>query len=123
MGLQPIALLALEQKNVTVKATTTTYEFEGHGIALDVEFLSPLLPKDLDLLARPVTYITFTVRAIDENEHLVDIYFDNTAELAVNEAYQKIIAARHSVNNIEVLSFQSTEQLVLAKAGDNVRID
>jgi hypothetical protein len=123
MGMEPAQLPVLEQKNVTVAATTTTYEFEGHGIVLDVEFLSPLLPEDLDLLTRPVTYVTFTLHATDENEHSVDIYFDNTAEFVVNKANQKVIAARHHFEDIELLSFQSTEQLVLAKKGDNVRID
>jgi hypothetical protein len=123
MGPQPDRLPPLQQKNVTLAATTTTYEFEGHGIALDVEFLSPLLPKDLDLLTRPITYVTFTLHATDGNEHSVEIYFDNTAEFVVNTSDQKIIAARHHFKEMELLSFQSTEQLVLAKKGDNVRID
>ena len=123
MGVEPAELPILQQKNVTVAATTTTYEFEGHGIALVVEFLSPLIPNDLDLLTRPVTYITFTLSATDENKHSVEIYFDNTATFAVNNANQKVTAARHHSADIELLSFQSVDQLILGKKGDNVRID
>jgi hypothetical protein len=123
MGIQPSELPALEQTNVTVMATTTTYEFQGHGIALGVEFLSPLLPNDLDILTQPVTYVTCTLCATDGNEHCVGIYFDNTAELVVNENDQKVIAVRHCLQGMELLSFQSAEQLVLEKKGDKIRID
>ncbi|CAF1360046.1 unnamed protein product [Rotaria sordida] len=123
MGMEPSEIPVLMQKNVTVTATITTFEFEDHGINLNVEFLSPLLPQDLDLLTRPVTYVTFTLHATDGNEHSVEIYFDNTAELVVNSTNQKVIGGRHHVQDMEVLSFQSSEQLVLVKKGDNVRID
>lgn len=123
MGVQPAELPVFKQKNVSVRATTTTYEFEGHGIALEVEFLSPLLPKHLDLLTRPVTYITFTLYATDKNEHCVQIYFDNTAEFVVNKSDEEVVAARHHLKEMELLSFQSTEQLVLVKKGDDLRID
>ncbi|CAF3191796.1 unnamed protein product [Rotaria socialis] len=123
MGLQPTDIPVLTQKSVTVSATTTTFEFEEYGIALSVEFLSPLLPKDLDLLTRPVTYVNFTLHATDGNEHSVEIYFDNTAELVVNDVNQKVLAAQHNVKDIQVLSFKSVEQLILGKKGDDVRID
>ncbi|CAF1399416.1 unnamed protein product [Rotaria magnacalcarata] len=115
MGRQPTDIPVLTQKSVTVSATTTTFEFEEYGIALSVEFLSPLLPKDLDLLTRPVTYVNFTLHATDGNEHSVEIYFDNTAELVVNNVNQKVLAAQHNVKDMQVLSFQSVEQLILGK--------
>ena len=123
MGEKPSELPILEQKNITTAATTTTFEFEGRGVALEVEFLSPLLPNDLDLLTRPVTYITFTLSATDGNEHSVEIYFDNTAEFAVDHISQKVTAARQHYNDIELLSFQSVDQFILGKKGDDVRID
>jgi hypothetical protein len=123
MGMQLAELPVLKQTNVTIRSTTTTFEFQGHGIGLEVEFLSPLLPRDLDLLTRPVTYITFTLHATDGNEHSVEIYFDNTAELAVDEPDQKVIATRYHLKNMELLSFQSADQFILERNGDNVRID
>lgn len=123
MGVEPAKLPALQQTNVTVTATTTTYEFEDHGVALEVEFLSPLLPNDLELLTRPVSYITFTLHALDGKEHAVEIYLDNTATFAVNSANQTVTAARDHHSNIELLSFQSVDQQILGRKGDNVRID
>ena len=123
MGTLPAKLPALQQTNVTVAATTTTYKFEDHGIVLEVEFLSPLLPNDLELLTRPVSYITLTLHAMDDKEHTVEIYLDNTAAFAVNNYNQKVTATRHHYSDIELLSFQSVDQAILGKKGDNVRID
>ena len=123
MGLEPSDLPVLQQRNVSVSATMTTYQFEGYGVVLDVEFLSPLIPEDLDLLTRPITYVTFTVHAIDSNEHKIEIYFDNTAELAVDRVSQKVIGTKHQLTNLDILSFQSVEQSVLGRKGDDIRID
>ncbi|CAF4741673.1 unnamed protein product [Rotaria sp. Silwood1] len=123
MGIEPTEIPPLTQRSVTVAATTTVFVFEGYGIVLNVEFLSPLLPKDLDILTRPVTYVTFTVQATDGCEHSIEIYFDNTAELVVNETNQKVIAAQQRIKDMEVLSFQSDEQAILVRKGDDIRID
>ena len=40
--------------------------------------------------SRPVTYLTWEVRAVDGKEHTVSIYYDNSAELVVNTADQKV---------------------------------
>ncbi|CAF3061841.1 unnamed protein product [Rotaria sp. Silwood2] len=123
MGMEPTDIPVLTQKSVTVAATTTAFVFEGYGISLNVEFLSPLLPKDLDLLTRPAIYVTSTLHATDGNEHSIEIYFDNTAELVVNETNPKVIAAQQHIKDMEILSFQSDEQAILVRKGDDVRID
>ena len=55
----------MEQKALAVTPTRTTYTFEGGGVQLALSFLSPLLPDDLDVLSRPVTYVTMQTRSID----------------------------------------------------------
>ena len=45
---------------------------------------TPLLAEDLMVLSRPVTYLTWQVSATDGKEHNVALYYDNRAELAVN---------------------------------------
>jgi len=123
LGKGPDATPAAEQTSLTVTATRSIYQFEFSGVGLTVEFLSPLLPNDLDLLTRPVTYVTFTVFSLDGTTHQVDVYFDCSGGLVVNTGDQKIYGARHHLKGLEVLSFRSADQPVLAKRGDNLRID
>ena len=74
-------------------------------------------------MSRPVTYLTWTVHSIDDRDHAVKIYYDNSAELVVNTAKQPVTWSRPEVPGLEVLQIGSQEQPVLAKDGDDLRID
>ncbi|MGC8991896.1 MAG: DUF5127 domain-containing protein, partial [Verrucomicrobiia bacterium] len=89
MGASPAKIPALPQKNLTVFPTRTSYTFEGNGVTVELTFMTAALPEDIDLLSRPVTYITADVRASDGKEHKVLLYFDASAELTVNEPRQQ----------------------------------
>ncbi len=123
MGMEPRECPALPQVGCKVHATRTVYDFEGAGIRLQIVFLSPLYPNDLELVGRPVTYLSWTLRSIDGREHDVQLYYDNSAELVVNEASQAVVWARPKIDGLDVLSMGSAEQPVLQKKGDNLRID
>jgi hypothetical protein len=113
----------MQQTGLEVTPTRTIYSFEAGGVALTLTFMSPLLPDDLEVMSRPVTYLTWEARAIDGRDHAVAIYFDCTAELAVNTADQKVTWARADVGNLEVLSAGTQQQPILEKSGDDLRID
>jgi hypothetical protein len=113
----------MRQTALEVTPTRTVYRFEDGGVALALTFMSPLLPEDLEVMSRPVTYLTWEARSIDGREHSVALYFDCTAELAVNTADQKVNWARADVGNLEVLSTGTQQQPVLEKFGDDLRID
>jgi hypothetical protein len=66
MGDEPKAVPALKQTGLQVLPTRTLYDFEGEGIHVTFTFMTPALPDDLDVLSRPVTYLTWDVRAVDE---------------------------------------------------------
>ena len=51
-----LGLPGMEQTSVEVEAFATRYRFEAGGVELTAEFLSPVLPDDLQLLSRPVSY-------------------------------------------------------------------
>ena len=113
----------MEQKALAVTPTRTTYTFEAGGVQLALSFLSPLLPDDLDLLSRPVTYVTMQTRSVDGKPHQVQLYFDASAEWAVNTTDQQVAWQREKVEGMEVMRVGTVEQPVLGKAGDNLRID
>src|SRR4051812_13064002 len=59
----------IKQISVEVFPTRTIYEFEASGVHLTLTFISPLLPEDPDVLARPVTYINADVHSVDGQAH------------------------------------------------------
>ena len=91
MGANPAETPPLPQTGLEVLPTRTIYTFEGAGVALTLTFMTAALPEDLDLLSRPVTYLTYDVRATDGKTHDVEIYFDAGAELAVNTPGQEVV--------------------------------
>ncbi|MBB6506169.1 hypothetical protein F4693_003166 [Sphingomonas endophytica] len=113
----------MTQLSRALTPTRTSYEFEGGGVHLTATFLSPALPDDLDLVSRPVTYLSWTVRATDGRAHAVQVYVDASAQLAVNDDQQQVVWGSSRVGDMAVLRVGTTSQQVLQKVGDNVRID
>jgi hypothetical protein len=114
---------ALDQKSVQVLPTRTLYTFSGSGIDLGLTFFTPALPEDLDVLSRPLTYIEWKASSSDGRSHEVSIYFDASGDLAVNTAEEPILSSRYVLDAQPVLRIGSRQQLVLAKRGDDLRID
>ena len=123
LGASPARVPALPQTSLEVLPTRTLYTFEGAGIRLKVTFLTPALPMNLDLLSRPVTYVTFEVQAIDGKPHRVALYFDASGELTVNEPDQTVTWQREDFGPVQAIRIGSVEQPILEKRGDDLRID
>jgi hypothetical protein len=111
------------QDNVTVTATQTKYNFTAGKASLSLTFTSPLLPDNLDLLSRPVTYVTAKVSSVDGAKHDVQVYFGVSSSLAVNTPQQEVKAEQYNANNLSILKAGTIEQPVLKKKGDDLRID
>jgi hypothetical protein len=123
MGPEPGIVPALKQVRLEVLPTRTVYQFEGQGVHVSWTFTSPLLPTNLDILSRPVTYFTMTVNSVDGRAHTTTFYFDSSAELTVNTADQKVTWARFNLEGLDVLRASALEQPILQKSGDDLRID
>jgi hypothetical protein len=113
----------LAQTRLEVLPTRTIYEFSGAGVSVALTFLTPALPGDLDVLSRPLTYVTWTIRSIDGQEHEAAVSLEAGSDLAVNTADQPVWAARYLLDDQPVLRMGSREQPILAKKGDDLRID
>jgi Domain of unknown function (DUF4965)/Domain of unknown function (DUF1793)/Domain of unknown function (DUF5127)/Domain of unknown function (DUF4964) len=123
MGDSPRSMAALPQTGLTLTPTHTVYQFAGQGISLEVNFLSPLLPNDPEVMSRPVTYITMTVRSPDAAPHSVQLLFAADASLAVDSGTQAVAWSRSQLKAMTVLRASDFEQPVLQKSGDDLRID
>lgn len=111
------------QKDVTLNATQTIYNFTCGKADLTLTFTSPLLLNDLDLLARPVSYITTSVTANDGAAHNTQLYLGVSTDLAANTAAQEMTAQSYSAEGLSILKAGTKSQPVLQKKGDDLRID
>lgn len=123
MGKDPAGVPALPQVGLRVLPTRTICQFEGAGVALTVTFLTPALPEDIELLSRPVTYLTWEATARDDKSHQVTVYFDAASEVAVNEPKQAVTWSTERFGSLEVVACGSVEQRILGRKGDDLRID
>ena len=112
-----------QQTNVTVTATQTHYAFTAGPVSLSVSFLSPLLLEDLEVTARPVSYLTFNAKATDGKAHTVQLYVGEAGTMATNTASQPVVADAGSTVGLRWLNVGTQAQPVLQKKGDNIRID
>lgn len=112
-----------EQKQVKVTATQTSYEFKAGGIDLSLTFTSPLLLDDLNLISRPISYITYEVKSNDKKTHQVELLFNAATAIAVNTVGQKVHIEKKNSNGLSILKAGTVEQPVMKKSGDDIRID
>ncbi|HSY00892.1 MAG TPA: DUF4965 domain-containing protein [Acidobacteriaceae bacterium] len=123
MGRYPGDVPAPEQKSLQVTPTHTVYAFTGAGVDLQVSFFTPAFPQDLDVLSRPVTYLTWTVTSADGKGHKVDLLLDVNSRIAVDTDNQKVTWGRSKLPGLTVLNVGSRDQQPLNRSGDNLRID
>lgn len=123
MGLHPESVPAMQQTAASIMPTHTHYEFRQSGIILDFTFFTPAFTSDLDLLSRPVTYLTWSAKATDGATHRVSVLLDVDPVIAVNDRSEKVITSRNQTALLNVLSVGSRDQRVLNRSGDMVRID
>ena len=123
MGANPTFVEPMKQLSLKVLPTNTIYQFGGSGIRLSMIFTSPLLVKDIDILSRPVTYVTWKIESTDGKTHDIQLYFDCGSELSVNKTEQLVTWDQPVIKGLRTAKIGTQEQKYLNKPGDNVRID
>ncbi len=113
----------LPQLSRVLWPTRTIYEFEGQGVHLTATFLTPALPQDLDVLSRPLTYLTWSVHSADGHSHAVELWVSASAQLAVDIPQESVVWGTGRVGDMTVMQMGDNEQPMLEKAGDEIRID
>jgi hypothetical protein len=123
MGAEPKDVPALPQTKLDVSPTRTIYTFEGEGVSLTLTFMTPALPDDLDVLSRPVTYLTWESRSTDNKPHHVSVYFEARGTIACNTPDQAVNFQKADSGKIKAWRVGTVEQPILQKRGDDLRID
>ncbi len=123
MGTSPRTVPAMNQVSARVLPTRSIYEFDDGHVHVTLTFMTPALPADLDVLARPLTYLTWTVRSVDGRPHSISLYDGTSGLLAVNTPDQQVSWSRGSTHGLTFLKVGTVDQTLLQPAGDDTRID
>jgi len=123
MGTDAKGTPAFPQVGLQVTPTRSIYRFAGAGVAVTLTFTTPALPEDIDLLSRPVTYLTWDLKASDGKPHRVTLTYGNSGEPAIDQPNQSVAWKPYVSGGLSGWSVGSVEQPVLQKVGDARRID
>lgn len=111
------------QEMKLMTATQTKYKFRCGPVNLELNFLSPLLMDDLQLLSRPISYIDINATSNDGKEHDINLYFGTSTEIAKNSNKELAKAEWYTAGNLDIAKTGTISQEVLQKKGDDVRIN
>ncbi len=121
MGADPREIPAMDQVSLSVTATHTVYQFHAGEVELTVTFFTPSFPKDLEVLSRPVTYLSFATRG--QGSHDVSLLLDVDPVISVNADNEAVTWGRSRAGGLTLLNVGSRDQRVLNRPGDDLRID
>ena len=116
--LRGTAIDAMRQVSRQVTPTSTVYGFESDGIHLDLTFLTPALPDDLDVLSRPLTYLSFDLRSTDGKRHSARLYLDGASPGGGRGMW-----SRYDLHGLKAIRVGSLAQNILNRSGDRIQID
>jgi len=126
LGNMPVLKTTIQkasQKSVEIRPTQTIYQFECGSVGLTLTFTSPLLINELDIMARPVSYINFKIHSNDGKIHQAQLYFGASANISTDTDEQMISAGQYTANGLDILKAGTVDQSLLQNKGDDVRID
>lgn len=122
-GRRPDPMPAMQQTSSSITPTHTRYEFQQDGVTIDLAFFTPALPGNIDVMSRPVTYLTWKVKSTDGAIHKVSLLLDVDPVISVNDRGQPVVLFRNQSSRLNVLSVGSRDQSILNRSGDPIRID
>lgn len=111
------------QLSVDVQPTRTIYQFVCGPVQLDLTFIAPLLMDDLELVARPVNYLSYEMKTDDGQTHNVELYIEVSPHWAMNLSNQSSVSETFTKDGFVFLKSGTQQQNILGTKGDDARID
>ena len=110
-----------EQISVDVQPMQTKYVFACGDVKLKVTFTAPLFLDNLDLLSRPINYLSYEVSSTKPVS--VELYFEAGPHWGLNLPTQASTSESYTKGNVTYLKTGSQAQNILGRKGDHVRND
>ena len=113
-----------EQLYADVQPMQTRYGFTCGPVELSLNFMAPLFLDNLDLVSRPVNYISYDVKSLDGVRHDVKLSLKATPAWAVHfYGNEETVSETYAQNGLCYLKVSNKVQDILGKKGDDDRIN
>ena len=114
----------IEQVSIDINALETACIFENEKIRLYVNFMTPLLPDELDIFTRPVSYMSVRYEKKDETVKDVSVKLLVGDSLCLNRRNEKpTVTEEVNIPGITAIRMGNEQQSPLNRSGDDLRID
>lgn len=107
LGAEPPEIPAPSESATRVEFTTTRFVSMVGGVELELAFVTPALPDELDVLARPLTYVELRAWSRDDQEHSIDFYLDVSALAAVETPKEQVRGRLLAIEGLETASVEA----------------
>ena len=114
----------MKQVSVDCNALSTTYVYEDLGVRLTLIFTSPIIPNDLYLLTRPVSYLEVKCLSIDGKKHNVSIKVAVSEEICMDlRGDDEVECEQLTLGKLNSVKMGKKNQMLLEREGDDLRIE
>ncbi len=114
----------MTQTSVDMTAFSTVYTFEECGVKLTLTFTSPILPNDLYLLTRPVSYLQVKREITDGHKHTVSFDIRVSEQICMNHAGDdEVDCEQLTLGKLSSVKMGTRSQKMLTRSGDDLRIE
>ena len=115
---------AMTQAALKIEACSTEYVFTAGGVQLVVNFTSPLLLDDLNLMTRPVVYLGLFSESLDGRDHDVSVSISFSEQFCMNEEGDAPVAVRKfKIEGLNAIRMENAKPRILERDGDDHRIE
>jgi len=111
------------QLSADVQATRTIYIFKCGTVELTITFAAPLFLDNLDLISRPVNYISYQTKSLDKKKHDIQIYFEAAPACAIHTDDQITVSNGYLKDKLMFVRTGGENQKILGRHGDQIKID
>lgn len=118
--------VALLLKSTEITAFGTKYTFAHGDFVFEVEYVSPLLPNDIDIMSLPVAYVNYAFKS--ENKHDVEVEIAMEERCCFDTCFREdrtdlTRVNRYSLNGCQAISIGLHRQYPLSNSMDEVGAD
>lgn len=109
---------------VDCNAFSTIYTYSINGAKITLKFTSPVIPDDLYMLSRPISYLEVTKESSDSRRHTVNVKVEMSEEICMNlKGDSEVEIEKIELGKYSSIKIGSKDQKVLERNGDDLRIE
>ena len=118
------AIPAANMIAVDCNAFSTIYTYSINGAKITLKFTSPVIPDDLYMLSRPISYLEITKESPDSRRHTVNVKVEMSEEICMNlKGDSEVEIEKIELGKYSSIKMGSKDQKVLERNGDDLRIE